>query len=406
MTPAVWRNRDYMLLWSGQVVSTTGSMASYAVIPLLILALTDSPAAAGTAAALRWLPYMLFSLPGGALIDRWDRKRVMIIADLGRALAIGSLPAAMFFGGLTVAQIYVVSFIEGTLFVFFNLAEVAALPHVVARGELPEATALNEAGFGTAHIVGPPIGTFLYQTLGRAVPLAIDALSYLVSVVSLVMIRAEFRSEARPEHRDLRKEVMDGLHWLWGKPLIRYMAFLTGGYNLVNGAAPLVIIVLAKQLGSSDAEIGVMFSMGGVGAIVGSLIGGRIQKRFTFGQVIVTLAWLNVAAMALFTLVPSPIGVGIVTGVIFFFGPIYNVVQFSYRIALIPDGLQGRVNSVFRLLAFGFIPVGAAAGGAIIEGIGVIPCIVALTAWSVVLAVTATFNRHVREAAPIDKMSK
>ena len=401
MTPAIWRNRDYMLLWGGQVVSTTGSMASYAVIPLLILALTDSPAAAGTAAALRWFPYMIFSLPGGALIDRWDRKRVMILADLGRAIAIGSIPIAMFLDRLTIAQIYVVSFIEGSLFVFFNLAEVAALPHVVKRRELPEAAAQNEAGFGTAHIVGPPVGTFLYQTLGRAIPLAVDALSYVVSVVSLVMIRADFRTAAAPEHHDLRKEVMEGLRWLWGKPLIRYMAFLTGGYNLVNGALPLVIIVLAKQLGSSDAEVGVMFSMGGIGAIVGSLVGGKIQKRFTFGQVIVTLTWVNVAGMALYAIVPSPLWVGVVSGVIFFVGPVYNVVQFSYRIALIPDELQGRVNSVFRLLAFGFIPVGAAAGGAVIEHAGVIPCIVTLSLWSALLALTASFNRHVRDAAPI-----
>ena len=405
MTPAIWRNRDYMLLWGGQVVSTAGSMASYAVIPLLILALTDSPAAAGTAAALRWIPYMLFSLPGGALIDRWDRKRVMIVCDLGRAVAIGSLPVAMAFDALTIAQIYIVSFIEGSLFVFFNLAEVAALPHVVARSELPEATAQNEAGFGTAHIVGPPIGTFLYQAFGRAVPLVADALSYLVSVVSLLFIRAHFRSESVPVHHDLRREVMDGLRWLWGKPLIRYMAFLTGGYNMVMGAYPLVIIVLSKQLGASDAEVGLMFSMSGIGAIIGSVVGGRIAKRYTFSQVIVAVIWLNSLGIALYAVAPSPLWVGIIAAANAFLGPLYNVVQFSYRIALIPDGLQGRVNSVFRLLAFGLIPVGAWLGGTMIERLGVVSCIAALALWGALLAIMTTLNRHVREAVPIEKMA-
>src|SRR5689334_21886987 len=168
--PPLRKNRDYMLLWGGQVVSTLGSMTSQVIYPLLILALTDSPTAAGIAGALRFVPYLVFSLPVGALIDRWDRKRVMLISDLGRAIAVGSIPVAMALDALTLAQVYVVCFIEGSLFALFNIAEVAALPRVVPRAQLPEATAYNEAGFGVAGIVGPPLGTTLYQVFGRAVP--------------------------------------------------------------------------------------------------------------------------------------------------------------------------------------------------------------------------------------------
>src|ERR1051326_6280022 len=123
--PSLWRNRDYMLLWSGQVVSNIGTQVSQLAFPLLILALTQSPALAGIAAALRALPYLIFSLPAGALIDRWDRKLVMIICDTGRALALGSIPVALLLGHLSIAQIFIVTTIEGTLFVFFNIAEVA-----------------------------------------------------------------------------------------------------------------------------------------------------------------------------------------------------------------------------------------------------------------------------------------
>src|SRR5688500_15012043 len=135
--PALWRNRDYMLLWSGQLVSTLGSTATGIVLPLLILALTGSPAAAGIAGALYMLPYPLFGLLAGALVDRWDRKRVMMWCDAGRALLFASIPLAMAFNVLTIWQLYINAFLEGMFFVFFNVAEVAALPKVVPKAQLP-----------------------------------------------------------------------------------------------------------------------------------------------------------------------------------------------------------------------------------------------------------------------------
>ena len=395
-------NRDFMLLWGGQVVSTLGSMTSHVIYPLLILALTDSPTAAGIAGALRFIPYVVFSLPVGALIDRWDRKRVMVVSDLGRAIAVGSIPVAMALDLLTLMHVYVVCFIEGSLFVFFNIAEVAALPRVVPRSELPQATAYNEAGFGVANIVGPPLGTVLYQAFGRAVPFVADAISYFVSLASLVSIKAKFQSEAIVVKRHLGAEIAEGLRWLWSKPLIRFMAFLTGGLNLVNAAMALVMIVLAKDLGAGDAEIGVMFSIAGVGGIAGSLVGGRIARRYTFGQVIVTTLWIASVSFLLFAAMPTFIWVGVLAGIFSFVGPIYNVVQFSYRVALIPDELQGRVNSTFRLLAFGFMPIGATLSGVVIEHFGVRAAVVAFAACLFFLSALTTLNRHVREAQPIE----
>ena len=404
-TPRLLQNRDFMLLWGGQVVSTLGSMVSHVIFPLLILALTDSPAAAGIAGALRFVPYLVLSLPVGALIDRWDRKRVMVISDLGRALAVGSIPVAMGLDALTLAHIYIVCFVEGSLFVFFNIAEVAALPRVVPRAQLPEATAYNEAGFGVAHIIGPSMGTILYQTFGRAVPFIADALTYLVSLASLLAIKTEFQKESTVTKRDLLGEIGAGLRWLWSKPLIRFMAFLTGGINVINAAMPLVIIVLAKDLGAGDAEIGIIFSIGGAGAILGSLVGGRIQRRFTFGQVIVATLWIAACAFLLFAAAPGYIWLGVLAAAFSFVGPVYNVVQFSYRVALIPDELQGRVNSTFRLLAFGFMPIGAAVSGIVIEHFGVRAAIVLLAACLFVLAILTSLNRHVREAPSIERAS-
>jgi MFS family permease len=135
-----------MLLWSGQVISTLGSAASGVIYPLLILALTDSPTAAGIAAALGSFPYLLFSLPAGALIDRWDRKRVMIVCDLGRAFTVFTVPVALWLDVLTIWQLYAAAFVEGSLFVFFNIAEVAALPRVVPAAQLPQAPRGGDVG--------------------------------------------------------------------------------------------------------------------------------------------------------------------------------------------------------------------------------------------------------------------
>lgn len=397
----LWRNRDYMLLWSGQVVSTLGSAASSIIYPLLVLALTESPKAAGIAGALGVVPYLVLSLPVGALIDRWDRKRVMIVCDVGRALTVASIPAAMAVGVLTLWQIYAVALIEGSLFVLFNIAEVAALPQLVPAHHLPPAAAQNEAGFGVANIVGPSFGTLLYQVFGRGVPFIADALSYVVSVATLLRIKTAFRSAPVAVQRNLRAEISEGLRWVWDHRLIRYMAFLTGGLNLINAATTLIVIVLAKRLGAGAAEIGVIFSIGGIGGVVGSLVGGQIQKRFTFGQVVIAVVGVEALLFPLYAIAPSYLVLGLIAGLISLTGPIYNVVQFSYRLSIIPDQLQGRVNSTFRLLAFGFMPVGAALSGVLIERFGARDAVLVFWVWLLFLAALTAVNRQVRRARPL-----
>jgi MFS family permease len=403
--PALWRNRDYMLLWSGQVVSTLGSTAASMVYPLLILALTESPAAAGLAYAARMVPYILFSLPVGALIDRWDRKRVMIVSDVGRAVVVASIPLALAFDALTVAQLYAVAFVEGTFYVFFNLAEVAALSRVVPAEHLPQAAAQNEAAFGVANIAGPSIGTFLYQVIGRAAPFVADAVSFLGSALAIAAIRQPFRKAAPAQPRRLGVEIAEGLQWLWRTPLVRTMAFLTGGLNMVEAAAPLIMIVLAKQLGASDVDVGLIFSIGAVGGVVGALIGGLVQRRFSFAGVIVFTVWAHAVLFALYAFVPHALVLGLIAACISAIGPVYNVVQFSYRIALIPDELQGRVNSTFRLLAFGLTPLGAALSGFVLERYGTTITIAIFTAWCVVLSLIATRSSHVRAARPLKEIA-
>jgi MFS family permease len=395
----LWRNRDYVLLWSGQVVSTLGSSVSGIAVPLLILALTGSPEAAGIAGALGSIPYLLFSLPAGALVDRWDRKRVMLLCELGRALSLASVPVALALGVLTIWQLYINAFIEGTLFVFFNLAEVAALPQVVSKEQLPDATGQNQATFATAGLIGPALGGFLYQSIGRAVPFLGDALSYAISALSLFLIRTRFqevRTGTAP--RNLRAEIWEGLVWLWGQPMIRFMAFITGTFNFATAGFGLTLIVLARNYGASEAVIGLIFSVGAVGGLVGALLAGRLQRRFGFGPLVIASVWSAAFLYPLYVLAPSLLMLGLVSAGLFFTGPIYSVAMLSYRLPLIPDALQGRVNSVFRLVAFGFIPLGSALTGLLLEQIGAQATVLLFSLWMVGISLLLTLNREVRQA--------
>jgi MFS family permease len=394
---SLWRNRDFMLLWSGQTVSNVGSQVSQIAFPLLILAITHSPALAGIAGALRTVPYVVFSLPVGALIDRWDRKRVMILCDAGRALALGSIPVALALGRLTLVQLFAVSLVEGTLFVFFNIAEVACLPRVVPREQLPEATAQNQAIFAASSLVGPSLAGVLYQAR-RMLPFVADAVSYAASVLSLALIRTDFQAERTESRKRLRAEIGEGLAWLWSHPLIRYIAFLTGGLNFVTAGFTLILIVILQGQGASPAVIGFVFAVQGIGSIAGAIVAVQLQRRMRFGPAILSSLWIWAALWPLFALAPSPLWMAVLVGLFAITGPLYDVVQFSYRMALIPDELQGRVNSVFRLLAFGFQPLGFALTGWLLQVIHPVATVLVLTAVMVALAAATTANRHVRAA--------
>jgi len=161
------------------------------------------------------------------------------------------------------------------------------------------------------------------------------------------------------------------------------------------------MIVLAKDLGASDGQIGVIFSFAGAGGILGSLIGGRVQRRFSFGQVIIGCMAVEALLFPLYAFMPSYVWLGVVACLYYFMGPMYNVVQFSYRIALIPDRLQGRVNSTFRLVAFGFMPLGAALCGAALERLGGTATVALFSTLLIALAIATALNPHVRHAGPI-----
>ena len=202
-------------------------------------------------------------------------------------------------------------------------------------------------------------------------PFGADALSYLASVLSLLWIRRSFQQERTIAPLQLKQEVMEGLSWFWHQPLLRVMAMLSCGINLVVvGGSSLLIIILAWHQHASPFIIGLIFACGGIGSILGSLVAPFLQKRLSLAQVVISNAWLLALLWPLYAIAPNVIALGILTTVLYFLGPIYNVVNASYRLALVPDAFQGRINSTVRLISFASQPLGLAATGVLIQNIG------------------------------------
>jgi MFS family permease len=308
------RNRDFMVLWSSQVVSTVGTRVSSIAYPLLVLAVTHSAAKAGIVGFAQTLPFLLLYLPAGAFIDRWNRKRTMIVCDAGRAIALGSIAVTIALGWLSLAQVVAVTLIEGSLFVLFDLAEGAALPQLVAREQLQTAIAQNQAKTQGADVVGQPLGGVLFST-APLLPFLIDAVSYLVSFVALLFIRRPFQPPCTRQPTRLKAEVAEGLRWVWREPFLRAAVGVIGGINFVFNALTLVLIVRARELGASPALIGAMFAFVGAGGLLGSFVAPWVQRRFGARRVVVTVGWLWVAEIGVLALLPNALSLGVVSGI-------------------------------------------------------------------------------------------
>ena len=397
------RNRDFLLLWSGQVVSTVGSEVSQLAFPLLVLSLTGSARDAGIVGFARALPFLLFYLPAGAYVDRLDRRRVMLVADAGRALALGSVAVWLALGRPPLAWLALTSFVEGSLFVFFQLSEGAALPQIVPREQLSRAIAQNQARQQGAGLAGSPLGGALYG-VSRLLPFAADAVSYAVSFVSLLFVRTRFQGEREPAEGDLRREIGEGLRWLGRQPFLRAITAAVAGTNFVHQALSLVLIVRLRDLGASSALIGAVFAVVAVGSIAGALAGPWMQRRVPPALVVLGSLWIWPAQTAALFLLHSPLAIGVVTAAGFVAGPVFNVVVGSYRYALVPERLYGRVASASLLFAWGSIPLGSLFAGYGIAAWGARTMLLVLAAILLATAIAATASRSIRTAQRPESM--
>ncbi|MCK2241506.1 MULTISPECIES: MFS transporter [unclassified Crossiella] len=395
--PPLRRNRDFLLLWSGSAVSSLGANASSVAYPLLVLALTGSPVDAGLSGFIALLPQLVFQVPAGALVDRWNRKRVMIWCDILRALAIGTLAVALVSDSLTLPHILAVGFVEGVLTVTFKIAAAAAVPNVVHPSHLTFALSRNEARERGAAMLGQPLGGALFG-LGRAVPFLFDAVTYLVSLVSLLLIRTDFQAERKPR----RLELGAGIAWLWRQPFLRMTTFLVAGSNFLFRALFLVVIVMAADYGASPTLVGVMFGLAAVGGVLGSLAAPALERRLSMKVVVIAANWAWGLLVPMVLLVPNPYVLGAVYALMCFVGPVWNVAISAYQLAVTPDHIQGRVLGAAGMIAFGAVPLGSLLGGFALEWIGARATVWALAVWMIGLAIVATVSPAVRNAPSLD----
>lgn len=370
-------HRDFMLLWSGQSISEIGSSVTVLALPLLaVITLHATTFEVGVLEACTTLAFLLVALPAGAWIDRWRRKPVLVWADAGRVVLLGSIPVAKAMGHLTLAQLYIVALATGVLTVFFDVAYQAYLPALVDRDQLVDGNGKLGTTQSFAQVAGPSIGGALVGSIGAAYAIVADAASFGVSTVATALIRRKEPEPAPKQHRQrLRDDIREGLRFVLDHPILRKIVACTGTANFFNTMQYAVVAVfLVRVLHASPSIIGLVFSLGSIGGLLGGLTAGRLAKRFGSARII-WLSQLWAAPFAVFApLAFRGWGVSLLAVSFFAFSMmsvVYNVAQVSYRQSICPLPLQGRMNASVRFIVWGTQPLGALAGGALGATIGV-----------------------------------
>ncbi|MCU1450714.1 MAG: Na+/melibiose symporter-like transporter [Acidimicrobiales bacterium] len=344
-----------------------------AALPLLAASLTRDPAKVAAVAFAGRLPWLLFSLLSGALVDRTDRRRVMWQVDLLRALVVTALAAAVLLESTSIALLVVIAFVLGTGETLFDNAAQALMPAVVGREHLEAAnTRLYAAQISSQEFVGPPVGSLLFA-VAMAVPFFLDAGSFALAAGLVLAMRGTYRAPHRPsEGRPrLRSEIAEGLRWLWRHRLLRTLAVMLGVWNLLTTASAAIFVLFATQdLHVSKAGYGLLFSAGAVGSLLGTALATRVTRTIGPGRALLLAVAISSAADFAVAGTSSAYLVGAMGALGSMVGIIWNVVTVSLRQAIIPDELLGRVNSVYRFLGWGMMPIGAAVGGVLATAFG------------------------------------
>lgn len=374
------RHPDFLKLWSAETISVFGSQVTQLAVPLIAaLILEAAPFEFALLNTVQLLPFILFSLPAGVWVDRLRRRPLMIAGDLGRAALLATIPLAYALDALTMLQLYVVGFAVGTLTVFFDVAYQSYLPSVIDRSQLVDGNSKLEISRSAAQIAGPGIAGILVAAITAPLAILVDALSFLASGGLLLWIR---KTEQKPEHpvdehgnrTSMRREIAHGLRYVFGNPSLRAIALSTGTSNLfANMVFSIFVLYMVRDLGLDPAAIGIIFGLGNVGALVAALTVTRLTSRLGVGRTIILAMALECPAMALMALAPADLAAPylVASGLLAGFSMIYyNVNQVSYRQAITPLAMQGRMNATMRFVVWGTIPVGAILGGILAETIG------------------------------------
>ena len=403
----LWRHADFLKLWSAETVSQFGTQVSQLALPFIAIAILDASAFAVAAlGTIEFLPFLLFTLPAGVWVDRLPRRAILIVSDYGRAALLFTVPLAYAFDALTMAQLYVVGFLVGTFTVLFDVSYQSYLPSLVDRDRIIEGNSKLEVSRTTAQITGPGISGGLIGLITAPYAVLLDAISFLGSGVFLTAIRKQEQRPAPTGDRPrMRTELWEGLRYVIHHPLLRPQAMCTGTSNFFSNVTFSIFLVYAvRELGLSAAEIGVIFTIGGLGGLVAALVSQRVTNRFGVGRTTIAMGLLWGSATFLVPLAPEdfPHPYLVAFGLISSFAiVVYNITQVSLRQAITPERIQGRMNSVMRFLVWGTIPLGSLTGGALASTIGLRETLFVGAAGGMLSVLPIVFSRAQRELREI-----
>lgn len=381
------RDPGFARFWTAETVSGFGTYVTTVALQVLVVLTLDGTAAdVGFVNAARWLPYVLLGLVAGALVDRRRRQPVLVVTDLGRGLLLIAIPVLWWLGGLSLPVLMVVMVASGTLALFNDAATQSFLPRLVPRSSLLAANARLDQSDAVAQTSGPALGGLLVSLLGAPLSVLVDAASYLVSGVLTATIRASEPAPATTGQRHLRREVGEGLRWVYGHRMLAPFALATHGWFVCNSALLTVYVpFVLLGLGLSPFELGLTLAAAGIGGLVGSLVAVRVGLRFGVGRTVIAAHAITPLGWAVIALAPGVAGAGHVAVVVVLalgqlvYGlslGVENANSMGYRQSVTPDALQGRMNITMRSINRAMVVVGAPLGGLLADTVGYRPVFV------------------------------
>ena len=406
MRSALYRHADFRRLWAAQTVSRFGSQISQLALPLVaVLSLHSSAFRVSLLGAVEMLPFLLFALPAGAWVDRIARRPVLIGADIGRALVLGSLPVAAAIADVTYLQLCIVGFVAGTLTVCFDVSYQSYLPALVDREHLVDANAKLELSNSGSQIAGPGLAGVLVQWVTAPYAIAGDAASFLWSALFIGRIRTREEVEPPPDARSLSREILEGLRYLVTDGRWRALATFVAVFNLGTGiTGPLILVFAVRRLGLSAGRLGLVFSLGNVGWLVGALVARRVATAFRLGPTLFAAALLGGLPFFLVPLATPHVAIPLLAGaeaITALAIVIFNINGISLYQTHIPPRMLGRMNASRRWIVWGIIPLGNVLGGALAAAIGLRTTLFVGAAISTVAA-AALLARPILSLATVD----
>ncbi|HEY1351602.1 MAG TPA: MFS transporter [Ktedonobacteraceae bacterium] len=364
---------DFWKFWAGQTISNLGNSVSFFLFPLLIFTLTGSAINLALISAISYLPFLLFGLVIGAWVDRVDRKRLMVVVDALQMLLMLSLPMLSMLDHLAIWWVYVVAFLSSTLAIAFDSAQFAAIPCLVETENLVSANGRIQASYAAATVVGPLLAGVLLGTFAVASLFLMDALSFLVSVCSLLLIRTSFNEpasvqapagEEQPAPAGFGHAIVEGLRYVWGHPVLRAISLMMALVNFVGNTVLAQLVLFARQqFDASDLQISWLFAAGSVGTIALSLAAGLLRKRWSFSSIVLGSLALYGTMVFILALVRLYYVGMVLWALIAGLSILFNINTGSLRQAIVPNHLLGRVMAVASVLAWSAIPLGTLLGG-------------------------------------------